>query len=502
MNMLGKGKARQENLFAPVRRETRISRELKALKNILDFEWFRQACKEKFCQDKGRPSIAPEVLGAMMLLGYWFNITSDRQLCEECEDRLSFREFIGISDEEEIPVHSSLTHWRQRLGKEVFQRFIAHTVELAKRRGISPGRCRLFDSTFIKAQADATGDATVRLDPVRNTSDYLDALGLWDETGRPSDDTEPGRKGGSSSGDVGREYRKRYQKRKLDSGQELRVNTHDLEARYTTKPGKKVDFYHKCHFEFDSKTGLVMDSDAGHVSDATKMVDMLSREKEPCDTVGGDTGYFTIESQLWLKATGIEPLISVRDNAANRCVAFGLDAFVYVADSDEYICPNGVKLTRQNRASAGERRYASPRCSCVGCEYASYCFQNGEPSSRRQFGLGPERAVVEEAKRRNMTHRYRRVMRKRSIICEGGIGTMKSYGGLGRARGIGADSAAIQAALAGAAYNLKKILKHVMAQEKSASEAVTAVIYGFFTISRTRFRKLAAGSLKARLIPV
>jgi hypothetical protein len=67
----------------------------------------------------------------MMVLGYWFNITSDRELCEECEDRLSFRKFIGIEDDEEVPVHSSLTHWRQRLGPEVFRGLLEKSIEAA-----------------------------------------------------------------------------------------------------------------------------------------------------------------------------------------------------------------------------------------------------------------------------------------------------------------------------------------------------------------------------------
>lgn len=173
--MLGKKKARQENLFSPV------SRELKAVRELLDFGWFREAVKGKFCLDNGRPSIAPEVLAAMMFLGYWFNITSDRDLCEECEDRLSFREFIGISDEDEVPVHSSLTHWRQRLGRDVFYGFIEHTIEVATQQGLKPGRCRLYDSTLVKAQAAVTGHATVSLDSVRDANDYLDALGQWED---------------------------------------------------------------------------------------------------------------------------------------------------------------------------------------------------------------------------------------------------------------------------------------------------------------------------------
>ena len=259
----------------------------------------------------------------------------------------------------------------------------------------------------------------------------------------------------------------------------MRMNSHDVDARFIARRGKKPDFYQKVHFEFDLSTQLVMNSDAGHVHDAVKMRQFLSREKEPCDTVGGDTGYFTIDSQVWLKESGIESFISVRDNAANRGVGFGLEAFSRIEQEDCYICPKGLRLTRQNPESTGEKRYATPRNSCLGCEYATHCFQSGKPCARRQIGISAERAVVEEAKKRNQSHsytRYTRIKIKRSITCEGGIGTMKNYGGLGRARGIGEESMAIQSAIAAGVNNVKKILKHLERRAKQAGKGVCELI--------------------------
>lgn len=477
--MLGKRRVRQENLFGVARRETRVSRELRALKQMLDFDYFREQVKDKFCLDNGRPSIAPETLMAMMFLGYWFNITSDRELCDECEDRLSFREFIGLNDDDEIPVHSSLTHWRQRLGREPFQMFLARTVEIAKEQGLKPGRCRVFDSSLVKAQADTTGPATAVLDPVRDANDYLDALGDWQPEARDRVDTPKGKGSGKLS---------RYEKRKLSEGRKIKVNAHDPDAKFIRRKGKKADFYHKAHFEFDTKTELVMNADAGHEGDAEKMVEFLSRESEAVDTVGGDTGYFTAKSQIWLKGSRIDSFISVRDNAENRGVAFGLEAFSYVKEQDLYVCPGGLKLTRQDSGQGTERRYAGPRGSCAGCEYYNYCFQSGVEAGYRQLGLSSSRSIVEEAKVQNQSYRYQRIMKKRSIICEGSIGRMKSYGGLGRARAVGNEATAIQVALAATVHNMKKILRHVGWAEKGAMSDVFACIACFM---RYTARKVA-----------
>lgn len=483
--LLGKEKVRQESLFRPQRRETRVSRELARLKGIVDFGWLREAVKDKFAEG-GRPSIAPEVLGAMLLLGFWFDIASDRELCEECEDRLSFREFIGLSDDDEVPVHSSLTHWRKRLGREVFRRFLQESIDAAVDAGLSPGRCRLFDSSLVKAQADACSPARVNLDPVVDANNYLDALGEWEEpeenektddedtSGPPDEPKERSRK--SKAGKRKHGGRLKRNKRKIKARKVLPVNSHDVDARYLTNRRGRADFFHRCHFEFDSKTGLVMNADAAHVPEPDKMVEFLENESYPFDTVGGDTGYFSVKSQKKLKEKGITSFISMRDNS-NSGRAFGIDAFVYVPERDEYLCPQGKALTYQGKSCDGEKRYATARGSCEGCDLREYCFQSTRKGSRRQLTFCAGRELIDEARKRNQRHRYRRVMKKRSIICEGGIGTMKNHCGLRRARWLGEEGMAIQAMMAGAVLNLKKTLKHL----DKLGKGVTGLVKDAFT---------------------
>jgi len=463
--LLGKRKARQESLFSPVRRETRVSRELDALKEIVDLGWFREAVADKFVLDNGRPSISPEVLGSIVLLGYWFNITSDRELCEECEDRLSFREFIGIEDDDEVPVHSSLTHWRQRLGPEVFRGFLEKSIEAAAKVGLKPGRCRMFDSTLVKAAADMTGPSTVKLTPIEQANDYLEALGDWQDAQLPADD--PGHKGGGSG------WKSQSNKRKLKEQTPIWVNTNDLDAKLLSHPNKKTDFYHKCHFEFDASSGLVMNAEAEHVADTVKMVEFLSSESFPVDTAVGDKGYFSGASQQWLADHGIASIISMPNNDTNGGRVFGLDAFSYDAESDEYICPAGQRLHRFNKNRQLCARYATRGGVCSGCELREYCFRGGRCNKNRSLKVSVYRQLTDSRDPRSVT-RYRRLSAKRRTVCEGGFGSMKEYGGLGRARGIGREAMSIQAMMAGAVHNLKKVLRFIARRDSARQCGVIA----------------------------
>jgi IS5 family transposase len=469
MALLGRKKARQENLYSPIRRETRVSKELKTLKQVLDLRWFREAVKEKFVLDNGRPSISPEVLGSMMMLGYWFNITSDRELCDECEDRLSFREFIGISDEEAIPVHSSLTHWRQRLGPEVFRGFIVKSIEAAIKVGLTPGRCRMFDSTLVKAQADASGPSCLTLTPKEQTNDYLDALGEWEDPQLPSSGDDARKAGGSG-------WKAQEAKRKLREEVPIRVSDHDLDAKMLSHPNKKTDFYHKCHFEFDASSGLVMNADVQHVADAVKMVEFLASESHGVDTAVGDTGYFTGETQEWLADHGISSMISVRDNDNSGGRVFGLDAFAYDVVNDEYVCPVGERLHRFNMQCEGCARYRTKCGVCGDCDLRVYCFRADRCGRSRSLKVSAYREFIDAAKKQRSLWRYRRLSIKRRIWCEGGIGNMKCYGGLGRARGIGRESMMIQAFMAGAVKNLKRVV-HLIQNRESAAHAAISVAF-------------------------
>lgn len=498
--MLGPKKARQESLFSPVRRETRVSKELKELKEFLDFDWLRKEVEEKFASC-GRPSIAPEVLGAMVFLGFWFGIPSDRELCEECEDRLSFREFIGISDEDEVPVHSSLTHWRTRLGREIFQKFLKHSLELAVSAGLKLGRCRMFDASMVKAQA-GTGKSKIEIDPVVDANDYLDALGHWEEP-QPQQETEhdgsgDGKDGPGKAGNSGKPLSKSDSKR-LNGGKPIYLCANDLDARYLSRRGMKASFQHKTHFEFDASSELVVNADAGHVADHVKMMEFLDAELYAVDTVVADTGYFEVKSQEKLKSRGVCSLISVRDNSNNGGRVFGIDAYVYLADSDEYVCPEGKRLTRQGTSAEGERRYATARGSCAECEMRPYCFQGKRMGTRRQLTLCAGRELVEEARKRNLSNRYRRLKVKRSIICEGSFGTMKSHYGFGRARWLGEEAMAIQALMCGMVHNLKKLMKFRERMREAAKAAQMSPSWAFAACSGLLLSSLSLSRTMRRM---
>jgi len=57
----------------------------------------------------GRPSIDPELMIRMLLIGYCFGIRSERGLCEEVQLNLAYRWFCRLSIEDKVPDHSTFS---------------------------------------------------------------------------------------------------------------------------------------------------------------------------------------------------------------------------------------------------------------------------------------------------------------------------------------------------------------------------------------------------------
>ena len=68
---------------------------LRLINKYVDFSFIRSKVKHLY-SDMGRPSIDPEVLIRMLLIGYLYGITSERKLCEEVRMHIGYRWFVGL----------------------------------------------------------------------------------------------------------------------------------------------------------------------------------------------------------------------------------------------------------------------------------------------------------------------------------------------------------------------------------------------------------------------
>ena len=101
---------RTEPLFYYFRLEDQIPEHhlLKCLDHHVDFSFVRERLKDAY-SPVGRPSIDPEILLRILLVGYLYGITSERRLVEEVRMHLAYRWFTRLGLEQEVPDHSTFS---------------------------------------------------------------------------------------------------------------------------------------------------------------------------------------------------------------------------------------------------------------------------------------------------------------------------------------------------------------------------------------------------------
>src|SRR5260370_37992497 len=79
---------------------------LRLIDKHVSFEFVREKLKDSY-SETGRPSIDPELLLRILLIGYLYGITSERKLVEELRMQLPSRWVTGLGFDEKIPHHST-----------------------------------------------------------------------------------------------------------------------------------------------------------------------------------------------------------------------------------------------------------------------------------------------------------------------------------------------------------------------------------------------------------
>ncbi|WP_299656368.1 transposase, partial [uncultured Jannaschia sp.] len=106
----------QEALFYRFRIEDHVPRDhlLRRIDRVLDFDAIRPRLAALY-SPIGRPSIDPELMIRMLLVGYLYGIRSETRLCEEVHLNLAYRWFCRLGLEGRVPDRSSFS--KNRYGR-------------------------------------------------------------------------------------------------------------------------------------------------------------------------------------------------------------------------------------------------------------------------------------------------------------------------------------------------------------------------------------------------
>ena len=158
--------SRSEALFYYFRLEDQVPENhlLRLIDRHVNFEFIRAKLKDSY-SDAGRPSIDPELLLRLLLVGYLYGVTSERKLVEELRMHLAWRWFTGLGFDQEIPHHSTFSKNRHGRFQEskLFEQLFSANERSCLSRPPSPGSCALPSPGLI----------------LHHTADYLPELTMY-----------------------------------------------------------------------------------------------------------------------------------------------------------------------------------------------------------------------------------------------------------------------------------------------------------------------------------
>ncbi len=172
---------------------------------MLDLSWLR-AELASFYSSTGRPSIDPELMIRMLLVGYCYGIRSERRLCDEVHLNLGYRWFCRLGLDGAVPDHSTFSkarHGRFREA-ELFRRVFEKVVGSCMSAGLVGGEGFAIDASVIEADVSYAqrvegpmlpperSDPNTATRPVREYLAALDAA-LAQAGEETADDSQPER---------------------------------------------------------------------------------------------------------------------------------------------------------------------------------------------------------------------------------------------------------------------------------------------------------------------
>jgi transposase len=433
---------RTDPLFYYFRLQDQIPEDhlLRLIDRHIDFSFVRKQLKD-FYSLMGRPSIDPEVLLRLLLIGYLYGITSERRLLDEVRMHLAYRWFTRLGFEQEIPNHSTFSKNRHGRFRQcgVFRKVFEEIVRRCLEAGLVEGRNLAVDGTLVGANASNQSRVPrEKLVEVAQTSrtvqEYLTEL----ERQNPVADPEA---------------------RPL--AQEM-VSSTDPDAAWAVKSGPATLGYYD-NYLVDTTSRVILSVDATparfrqEVLAAQRMIEHVSRFGIQPQNLAADKAYGSGEFLAWLLERDIQPHIPVIDRQHQTRGRFARDAFRYEPKDHAYYCPEEKPLhyRGQRRSSQGDL-YRSTEAQCRGCPQKKRCTAG---PYRRLFvhWQEPARQAVRALAD---TPAYKRSQRARYKV-EALFAELKQQIRLRRVRLRRRWNVAEQFHLAATAQNLKRLVRHL-----------------------------------------
>jgi transposase len=448
--MMGEQRDNQQRLFYSFNLDEHVPADhlLRGINQFLDLSDLRSYLAP-FYSHTGRPSIDPELMIRMLIVGYCFGIRSERRLCEEVHLNLAYRWFCRLGLEDAVPEHSTFSKNRHGRFREsdAFRHVFETVLERCMAEGLVGAEGFAIDASVVKADAArASGMPGAAIDKVaygpaqasRAVREYLEGIDAADRA-------ETARKN---------------------------ISVTDPAAEWTCAPGGPAFFAYSTNYLVDVRAGVIVDVEATsahrtqEVNAAQVMIDRVEeRFGIKPERLIGDMAYGSAGMLGWMvEEKDIEPHVPVWDKTERADETFSRSDFRWNDQADEYRCPQGRPLRREWRRMKRPRThitksytiiYRASQRDCAGCPLKHRCCPNTPMRKIARSIHEQARDVAREMAKRPGYRQSRRDRKKVEML----FAHFKRILKMDRLRLRGITGARDEFLLAAIAQNLRRMAK-------------------------------------------
>lgn len=417
-----------------------------------------------FYSDIGRPSVDPELMLRMLMVGYCYGIRSERRLCEEVKLHLAYRWFCRLDLDDNVPHHSTFSENRLNRFREsdILRHIFERVVMAAMAMGLVKGEGFAVDASVMEANASRYhGKAPDELDwtekqrQKRAVAEYLAALEAEAATKDNASDDEAG--GGPGGGGP-----RRYERKPPTV-----ISPSDPQSAWTAKANKRVQFGYGLNYLIDIKNAVIVDVEATPARTYDEVAvtkTMLDRTEQRFDLkpkrLAADTAYGTGNFLGWLvKEKKIIPHIPVWEMGDRQDGIFARSDFRWDSKRGVYICPNGKRLRTTGTVHDGHTLlYRATKHDCDVCPIRAKCCTTAQA---RKIPRDLHEDAREVARRKMKTKAFARSRNERKRV-EMRFAHLKTHHGFERMRLRGLSGARDEFHLAAIVQNLKTLALRIL----------------------------------------
>lgn len=452
--MMGPRQEAQSALFDNFSIEDHVPADhlLRSIDRFVDLSNIRQHLAA-FYSLTGRPSIDPELIIRMLLVGYCMGIRSERRLCGEVHLNLAYRWFCRLDLADAVPDHSTFSknrHGRFRdsdLLRHVFETVVARCIE----EGLVSGQRLAVDASLIEADTNR-------------------------QNSTPKEEWKPDQINPDDAPRAVREYLETLDEAAFGAATPVtpKFTSHSDPASQWTAARKGPAFFaYSANYMIDTDNAVILDVEATRSvrqAELGAMQTMVDRTSDTFDIhperMIADTAYGTGPLLEWLvQERGIAPHIPVVDKSGRTDGTFERADFNYDDENDAYICPGGKELKQSRRAFKNPReakpdkdgtlRYRARKADCDACSLKSRCCPKEPQRKVTRSIYEPSRDIARQITQ-TIDYAISCKLRKKVEML---FAHLKRILGLGRLRLRGPCGVKDEFHLAATAQNLRKLAK-------------------------------------------